>query len=70
MAQTYPELRQLQPEDENRLECKIPGEVVEHDAQGKTLNEVEESKDDPVRKPLHIILGTWTFNRLEREISR
>ena len=64
---TYAELGELEPEDEDALEGKVPGEVVEDDAEGKGLEEVEEAKDDPVRQPLDIVLVAGGFESLDGE---
>ena len=52
---TYASDRELEPEDEDGLERKVPGEVVEDDAEGEGLEEVEEAEDDPVGEPLDVI---------------
>ena len=49
---THAELRELEPEDEDALEGKVPGEVVEDDGGGESLEEGEDAEDDPVRRPL------------------
>lgn len=53
---TYTEGGELEPEDEETLEGKVPGEIVENDAEGEAFQEVEETKDDPISKPLDVIL--------------
>lgn len=63
----YSECRELEPEDEERLEGEIPWEVVENDAEGEGLGEVEEPKDDPVSQPLDVILWSGRLERLERQ---
>jgi len=63
------EHRKLKPQDENRLECKIPGEIVKNHPKRNALSEVEETKDHPVREPLNVILVTRGFQGFEREIS-
>lgn len=65
---THFEGRQLQPQDKDGLEREIPGEVVEDDAEGKALEEVEEAKNDPVGKPLDVVLGAGRLDGLEREV--
>jgi len=63
------ESRKLEPEDENGLERKVPGQVVEDDTEGDTLEEVEETKDSPVSQPLDVILGLGALNGPEGEIG-
>jgi hypothetical protein len=63
----YSEGRELEPEDEERLEGEIPWEVVENDAEGEGLGKVEEPKDDPVSQPLDVILRRGRLERLERQ---
>lgn len=67
-ASTYAEGRELQPEDESRLEGKVPGEIVQNNTEGKGLDEVQEAEDGPVGEPLHIILSTRRLDRLEGEV--
>lgn len=67
---THAELRELEPEDEDALEGKVPGEVIEHDAEGEALEEVEEAKDDPVCEPLDIVLVTGALEGLDGEEGR
>ena len=45
----------MEPEDEESLEGKVPGEVIKDDAEGEALDEVEEAKDNPVSEPLDVI---------------
>jgi hypothetical protein len=59
----------LEPEDKEGLEGIVEGEVIENWPQGKGFQEVEEAENNPVGEPLDIILITWRFNSLEREIS-
>ena len=65
---TYAEGRELEPEDEQALEGEIPGEVVEHDTEGKALEEVEETEDNPVGQPLNVVLVTGRLERLDGEV--
>jgi hypothetical protein len=53
---THAEKRELEPEDEDSLECVIPGDVVEDNAGGKAFQKVEETKHNPVCQPLDVIL--------------
>lgn len=69
MTWTYAESRELEPHDEGGLEGEIPGEIVEDGAEGKALEEVEETEDDPVRKPLNVILMARGLQRLEGEVG-
>jgi hypothetical protein len=55
----------LEPDDEDRFEGKIPREVVKHQTERDALGEVEEPKDDPVCKPLNVILVSGGLERLE-----
>lgn len=59
----------MEPDDEDCLEGKVPGDVVEHETKGETLGEVEETKDDPISEPLDVIVGGWGFDCLEGEIG-
>ena len=70
MKNTYAEGGELQPEDENGLEGEIPGEVVEDNAEREALEEVEETKDDPVGEPLDVVMGRGRLDSLEREVGR
>lgn len=65
---TYAEGRELEPENEQALEGEIPGEVIEHNAEGEALEEVEEPKDDPVRQPLNVVLVTGRLECLDGEV--
>lgn len=60
---------ELKPDDECRLEGKVPGNVVENDREGQALKEVEETEDDPVGEPLDIVVGGGGLDGLEGEIS-
>jgi hypothetical protein len=66
---THSESRKLKPKDENCLECKIPWEVVEDEAERKAFGEVEEAKDNPICEPLDIILMSRGLQSLEGKIS-
>ena len=61
--------RELEPEDEDGLECVIEGDVVEDDGEGKGLEEVEEAKSDPVGEPLDVILVSGRLDGLEGEVG-
>jgi len=60
----------LEPEDECGLEDKVEGEVVKDHPQGNALDEVEETKDAPVGKPLDVILVLRGLDSLEGEEGR
>lgn len=62
---TYSESRELEPDDENSLEGEIPREVVQDYTKCKALGEVEEAKDNPICKPLNIILVSGGLERLK-----
>ena len=66
---THAELGELEPEDEEALEGKVPGEVVEDDAAGEALDKGEEAKDDPVRQPLDVVLVAGALERLDGEVG-
>lgn len=53
---TYTERGKLEPKDEQALERKVPGEVVQDGAEGEALEEVEEAEDDPVSEPLNVVV--------------
>jgi len=44
-------LGELEPEDKDGLEGKVPWEVVEDNSESKRLEIGQESKDDPVGEP-------------------
>ena len=56
---TYTGDRELEPEDEDGLEDEVPWDVVEDEAEGEGLEEVEEAKDDPVGQPLDVVIVAW-----------
>jgi len=58
---------QLEPDDEDRLEGKIPREVVKDNTKRDAFREVEKAKDDPVCEPLDVILVSGGLERLERK---
>ena len=66
---TYSESGELEPENEERLEGKVPWEVIEEDAESQRLDKVEETKDDPVSQPLSIILMPGGLEGLERQVG-
>jgi len=51
------ESRKLQPQDEKGLESEVPAEVIENEPKSQALDEVEETKDDPVGEPLNVVMG-------------
>ena len=66
---TYAEGRELEPENEQALEGEIPGEVIEHNAEGEALEEVEEAEHDPVREPLDVVLVAGALKGLDGEVG-
>lgn len=64
------EVRQLQPDNEESLEGKVPGNVVQNHAKHDALDKGEETENDPICQPLNIILGRRGLDSLEGEISR
>jgi len=60
---------ELEPDDEEGLEGKVPGDIVEDDTEGEGFEEVEEAKDYPVGEPLDVIVGRWRFDGLEGEVG-
>lgn len=66
---TYPGVRELEPEDEDGLEREIPGKVVENDAEGEGLEEIEEAKDDPVSQPLDVVIMARGLESLDRQVG-
>lgn len=62
---TYTEGRELEPDNESRLEGEVPGDVVEDDAEGEGFHEVEEAEHDPVGEPLDIIVRRGRLDGLE-----
>lgn len=67
---THASSRELEPEDENGLESVVEGEVVKEDAEGKRLDEIEETKNNPVRQPLDIIFVAGRLECAEAEVGR
>ena len=67
---TYAESRELEPDDECRLEGKVPGNVIENDTEGEGFKEVEGTEYDPVGEPLYVIMRAGTFDCLEGEVGR
>lgn len=66
---THAERRQLQPEDEERLESEIPREVIQNNTECESFGEVEEAEHDPVCQPLNVILVARSLNSLEGQVS-
>ena len=62
-------LRKNEPDNGQSLESVVEGEPVEHEAH-KGLNEVEEAKDNPVGKPLDVVLGLRSLQSNQREVHR
>ena len=67
---TYAESRKLEVKDEEGLECKIPGEVVQHRPQREALGEVEETENNPVCQPLDVIACAGGLEGLDGEVGR
>lgn len=65
---TYAEGWELEPDNEEGLEGKVPGDIVEDDTEGEGFEEVEKAKDYPVGEPLDVIVGRWCFDGLEGEV--
>ena len=68
-SDTYAGSGELEPENENGLECIVEGEVVEEWAEGKGLDEIEEAKDDPVRQPLDVVILGRSLDGAETEVG-
>jgi hypothetical protein len=66
---TYTEGRELEPNDEGRLEGEVPGDVVEDEAESERFHEVEETEYDPVGEPLNVVVRGGRFNSLEGEVG-
>lgn len=66
---TYPESRELEPEDEEGLEGEVPGEIVEENAEGERLDKGESTKDDPISQPLDVIIMSLGFEGLEGQVG-
>jgi len=47
----------LQPNDEDGLESIIPGNIIQNEANGEALKEVEKTEDSPVGQPLDVVMG-------------
>jgi len=60
---------ELEPDDKEGLESKVPRDIVEDDTEGEGFEEVEEAKDDPVGEPLYVVMGRGRFNGLERQVG-
>jgi len=50
------ESRELEPNNEQRLESEIPRDVIKDNTKGEGLKEVEEAKDNPISEPLDIVV--------------
>lgn len=70
VIKTYLEGRKLKPDNKDGLEGKVKGEIVQNQPQSKTFEESEETKHNPVRQPLHVILMLRGLERLEGEVGR
>ncbi len=69
-TKTYACAWELEPNDEDGLEGEVPGEIVEKSTESKALNEVEEAKDDPVSKPLNVVVVSGRLDSFDGKISR
>jgi hypothetical protein len=59
----------LEPEDEDRLEGEIPGQIVEDGTEREALKEIEETKDNPVSEPLDVVGCAGRFESFEWQVS-
>jgi hypothetical protein len=62
--------RELEPENEDGLECVVPREVVKDHSQSEALEEGKEAEDDPIGEPLDIILMLGRLDSPDRKIGR
>jgi hypothetical protein len=60
----------LEPDDKDGLEGEVEGKIVQDKSQGEALEEGEETKDDPICQPLHVVLMRRGLKRLEGQIGR
>ena len=65
---TYAERGELEPHDEESLESEVPWEVVQHSAECKAFEEVEETENDPVGEPLDVVVVSGALDRLHGKI--
>jgi len=61
--------RELEPHDQDRLEGKVPGDIIEEDAKGEAFQKVEEAEDHPVGEPLDVVMGRRRLDSLEGQIG-
>lgn len=66
---THAGSRELEPENEDGLEGIVEGEVVEEDAEGKRLDEIEKAKDNPIRQPLDVVILGRGLEGAEAEVG-
>lgn len=66
--ETHAESRELEPERENRLERKIPREIIQHHALRERLQKVKEAEHDPVREPLDVVRVAGALDGLDGEV--
>lgn len=66
---TYAGDGELEPEDEDRLESEVPGEVVQDNTGSERLEEVEEAEHDPVSQPLDVVIVTRGLESLDGEVG-
>lgn len=57
-----------EPDDGERLDGVVPGDVVKHDVD-EGLEEGKHAEHDPVGEPLDVVLGLGALERLEREVG-
>lgn len=62
--------RKHEPDGEKGLENKVHRNPIENRPQTHRLDEVERTKDDPVRQPLLVIVALRRLNGLDGKISR
>jgi len=65
-----PNIRQLKPEQQDRLQRIVPREVVKNESQCDALLQVDKAKDDPVGEPLDVILRGGAFQGFKGEVGR
>ena len=66
---TYTEGRELEPNDEGRLEGEVPWDIVKDEPEGEGFHKVEEAENDPVGEPLNVVMRGGRFNSLEGEVG-
>ncbi len=66
---TYTESWELEPKNGDRLDCEVPRDVIQNNAESKRFQEIEKSKDDPICEPLDVIMSARTFNSPEGQVG-